>query len=133
MEGVKIRRRVLLGGAAGSLALGTAAIILQPRLRGLFDPRQHGSADLPDQLRRLADDHAAMRAVAEEARQALEVHGRDWPDLPSQLMEIRAGNRVDCDFESLIRDDFRNQHTVPVFGWVISRTEAELVALLAPV
>lgn len=129
MARVNISRRALLSSAVITTAVGVAAVLLQPRLFNIFDPKRDEAFILLGQLQELIDDKISLGMIVQEAKKALEIYGDEWLELPSPLDQIRGVKLEKCD--GLIRDDFKNDRTLPVFGWVISRTEAELISLLS--
>ena len=75
----------------------------------------------------LADDPALPEFVR-SASEAVRQHADKWSDVPipaGKLTERSVGEII-----ALVKDDYENDRTVPVHGWIVSRTEAVLLTLL---
>ena len=112
-------------------ALGVTAILRSPNLRR---SKEHGIALLPDAfVRGLRSGVQGNEAAVSAASKGLRLHGDGWSQVPSVLAQI--GRHSFDNALTVIRcgcqDDYQAGRTLLVVGWVLSRTEAELIALAA--
>jgi hypothetical protein len=125
-----IARRVFLGGVAASGVVGIAVALREQRLLETLGTEER--QPLAAVLRLLTGQRGDGAGVAAAATEALRRHQDRWFDRPSALASIREGtiNEVVGLIRDACRDDYRNGRILPVHGWLISRTETEVIALL---
>lgn len=126
-----IPRRLFLGSLLAGAAVAAVTVWRWPA-RVLRDPPEPLPAEFVRQLRGLVPADAAHEDAVQAAAAALRERAGDWLDVPSALQRVRGATFGETlsSIRGACRDDYVAGRTVSVVGWVISRTEAELITLL---
>jgi len=131
------RRTFVVTAAAAAAAAGAGGLWLAVRRNGGEADLARVTCDGGGTLAiRLEDVLEHPRAVRKVGRAVLNAQ-RVWPTREELAGRVFSGDRweracrdgVTATLREAVRDDFRDDRTLVVRGWVLSRTEADLYAL----
>lgn len=119
-------RRFILGAAAGATAGGAAVALLEYLdVLGISDAR---APYFVRHLRKKVTDDNALFNFATAASEAVRQHAGEWSDGPYSAADVQELSIEEI--RVFARDDYKNDRTLHVSGWIISRTEALLLTLV---
>lgn len=119
-------RRFVLGAVAGATAGGAAVAVLEYLdVLGISDAR---APYFVRHLRNKVTDDKAFFYLTTAASQALHQHAGKWTEFPLSASDVQKLSIEEI--RTSVRDDYKNDRTLRVSGWIVSRTEALLLALL---
>jgi len=117
-----IDRRFVLGVAVGGSAVALLKFLKWP------ETGDTKSGDIVKHLRSQLISDPELQEFSRFATEALRQHSDTWSEAPISISKLTTLSVNEI--RDLVRDDYKNNRTVTVLGWIISRTEAVLLTLI---
>jgi len=117
-----IDRRFVLGVAVGGSAVALLKFLKWP------ETGDTKSGDIVKHLRSQLISDPELQEFSGFATEALRQHSDTWSEAPISISKLTTLSVNEI--RDLVRDDYKNNRTVTVLGWIISRTEAVLLTLI---